>query len=130
MTSARRQAIAAARVPGATTWHVMDAIAITTRTTPVTLRTTVTAMLVAAVAVGAGGCVRQLGDLPAEVETPDTTPFIEPVSPPATGVDRPDEEPGEEGGVPEDDPVGAEDGEETGIGDEPDEPSGREDQDT
>lgn len=95
--------------------------------------TTTTAALVAVLALGTVGCGppgHEVGEVPSpDTPTPETTPFLEPVTPPAEEVDRPDELPSEEGGVPEDDPVGSEDGEETGTGDEPDEPAGREDED-
>ena len=95
-------------------------------------QTTTAAALLAVLALGAAGCGPEghsVGEIPEpDTPTPDTTPLIEPVTPPAGGVDRPDEE-GSEGGVPEDDDVGTEDGEETGSGDEPDEPAGREDED-
>ena len=65
----------------------------------------------------AGGCARQVSDVPDdERPVPDGLPLIEPVSPPATHVDRPNEPPAQEDGVPEDDPVGTLDGEEGGIG--------------
>lgn len=92
-----------------------------------------TTALIALLTLGAAGCGpagHQVGEIPEpDTPTPDTTPLLEPVTPPAQGVDRPDEEPGSEGGVPEDDPLGSEDGEESGIGDEPDEPAGQEDED-
>lgn len=69
----------------------------------------------ATLSVLAAGCGnRQVADVPDDRPLPDETPFLEPASPPANEVDRPNEDPGEEGGVPEDDDVGTEDGEETG----------------
>ena len=85
-----------------------------------------------AVVLMAGGCgeaARQVADVPPpEPSLPEGTPFVEPASPPATDSDLPDEE-SSEGGVPEDDAVGSEDGEETGAGDELDEDQGVEDED-
>ena len=87
-----------------------------------------TAVLVALASVGCAE--RQMVDVPDEdVGEADTTPFVEPASPPASDLDLPDEQPDEEGGVPEDDEIGTSDGEESGAGDEPDEPEGVEDDD-
>lgn len=83
--------------------------------------TTTTTALIALLALGAAGCGppgHEVGEIPGpDTPTPETTPFLEPVTPPAGEVDRPDEPPSEEGGVPEDDSVGTEDGEETGATD-------------
>lgn len=57
---------------------------------------TTAAAIAALVAFGTAGCTSGDGNV-AEIPdpgdpTPDTTPFIEPVSPPAEDLDRPDEE--------------------------------------
>lgn len=72
--------------------------------------------LAALTALGTAGC--SVGDgiesdvLPEDRPTPSTTPFLEPVSPPASEVDRPDVEPENEDSVPPDDnELGSDDGE-------------------
>ena len=88
------------------------------------------ALAIGLAAAGCGEAARQVADVPPpDTATPDETPIVEPVSPPANEADLPDEEVGGEGGVPEDDPVGTEDGEETGTGDETDEGAAEEDED-
>lgn len=55
------------------------------------------AVLAASLAVGLAGCggPRQVSDVPDDDRpTPDETPIIEPVSPPANEVERPDDEDG------------------------------------
>lgn len=55
----------------------------------------VAAVVLALVLAGCGGIVRQTADVPDEnYPTPDETPYVEPVSPPAEDVERPDDEDG------------------------------------
>jgi hypothetical protein len=75
-----------------------------------TRRSTVLPALVLAL-VASACTTRNVASVPeGDVPTPDETPIVEPVSPPATDVDRPDEE-GPEDGVPEDNDLGSDDGE-------------------
>lgn len=60
--------------------------------------TITTVALVSLLAVGAAGCGpagHEVGEIPeTDTPTPQTTPFLEPVSPPAEDVDRPSDENG------------------------------------
>jgi hypothetical protein len=69
-----------------------------TRGTTVRLRRTLPPVVLAAalLAAGCGPAGHSVGEVPEpDTPTPDETPIIEPVSPPANEVELPDEEPAE-----------------------------------